>query len=146
MEGAILKSLISELLGIDDMLLVIDSGGAVAEMYARDIQSTEFSGQWSMIESGDWHMHLDLATVSAVQFVDNADHGHDMMPKVYYARLSAADGTTLVRFYFPNPWLDDSESPTEFQPERLRAFEELRDRYVGKDGITSVELPEQVAG
>ncbi len=34
MEGAILKSLIPELLSVDDMLLVIDSGGAVAEMYA----------------------------------------------------------------------------------------------------------------
>ncbi len=145
MEGAILKKLISELLSVDDMLLVIDSGGAVAEMYARDLHSTDFAGQWSMIESGDWHLHLDLEAVSAVQFVDNADHGHDMMPKVYYARLSAVDGTTLVRFYFPNPWLDDNESPTEFQPERLRAFEEIRDRYAGEDGITSVELPEQVA-
>ena len=146
MEDAIIKKLITELLSIDDMLLVIDSGGAVAEMCARDIHTTDFAGQWAMIESGDWHMHLDLKTVSAVQFVDNADHGHDMMPKVYYARLSSAAGTTLVRFYFPNPWLDESESPTEFQPERLRAFEEIRDRYVGKDGITSVELPEGVAG
>ncbi len=145
MEGAILKKLISELLSVDDMLLVIDSGGAVAEMYARDLHTTDFAGQWSMIESTDWHMHLDLETVSAVQFVENADHGHDMMPKVYYARLSAADGTTLVRFYFPNPWLDDNESPTEFQPERLRAFEEIRDRYASEDGITSVEIPEQVA-
>ena len=56
MEGAILKRLIPELLGIDDMLLVIDSGGAVAEMYARDLHTTDFAGQWSMIESGDWHM------------------------------------------------------------------------------------------
>lgn len=133
-----IKKLITELITSDRMLLVIDSGGAVSEMHARGMTEPEYSGQWATIESRDWHVHLNLATVEGVQFVENSDHGHEVMPKLYYVRLSAADGVTLLRFYFPNPWLDDSEKPTEFQPELLAYFEEFRDRYVGADGIVFV--------
>ena len=43
--------------------------------------------------------------------------------------------------YFPNPWLDDDEKPTEFQPERLKGFEDFRDRYVGENDIEFVRRP-----
>ena len=138
-----LKQLIGELISSDQMLVVIDSGGAVSEMYARGMDKPEFNGQWAMIESKDWHVHLNLATVDGVQFVENSEHGHNFMPKVYYVRVSATDGGTLIRFYFPNPWLDDNESVTEFQPDKLKFFEDFRDRYVGMDSIASVQLPEQ---
>lgn len=133
-----IKRLVSELVTSDRMLLVIDSGGAVSEMHAAGMREPEYKGQWATIESKEWHVHLNLATVDGVQFVENSDHGHEIMPMIYYVRLAAADGVTLVRFYFPNPWLDDDESPTEFQPERLSYFEEFRDRYVGTDGIVFV--------
>ena len=133
-----IKTLVTELVTSDKMLLVIDSGGAVSEMHAIGMPEPEYKGQWATIESKEWHVHLNLATVDGVQFVENSDHGHEIMPKIYYVRLSAADGVTLVRFYFPNPWLDDDENVTEFQPERLRYFEEFRDRYVGKDGVVFV--------
>ena len=48
-----------------------------------------------------------------------------------------------MRLYFPNPYLDDDEKPTDFQPERLQAFETMRDRYVDSDGITYVQRPRQ---
>lgn len=133
-----LKSLITELITSDQMLVVIDSGGAVSEMHARGMPEPEYKGQWATIESRDWHVHLNMATVDGAQFVENSDHGHEVMPKVYYVRLSAADGVTLMRFYFPNPWLDDDERPAEYQPERQLYFEEFRDRYVGTDGIVFV--------
>ena len=32
---------------------------------------------------------------------------------------------------------------TDFQPERLQAFETMRDRYVGSEGVTYVQRPRQ---
>ena len=124
------------------MLVVIDSGGAVSEMNARGMSEPEFKGRWAMIEAEGWHVHLNLATVDGVQFVENADHGHDVMPKVYYVRFSSGDGATLIRFYFPNPWLDDDENPTEFQPDKLKFFKDFQDRYIGSSGIVSVQMPD----
>ena len=140
MNRELIKELIEELLGCKDMLLVIDSGGAVSEMHAPPAIATEYAGRWANIEAGQWHIHLDLDAVKGAQFVENSNHGHEsMMPKLYYLRMSGADEATLLRFYFPNPWLDDDEKPTEFQPEKLRVFEDVCDRYVGRGGVVFVE-------
>lgn len=129
-----LKRLISELLRCEGMLLVIDSGGAVSEISLHQAPEVEFDGRWATIEARDWHIHLDLERVSGAQFVENSHHGHEaMMPKLYYARLSDGDGATLLRFYFPNPWLDDAENPAPFQPERLRLFQDFCRRYLPLD-------------
>ena len=140
MDRDLIKGLIEELLGCEEMLLVIDSGGAVSEMHAPPAIATEFDGRWATIEAGEWHVHLDLDRVQGAQFVENSNHGHEsMMPKLYYLRLSGVEEVTLLRFYFPNPWLDDDERPTEFQPERLREFEGFCERYVGRSGVVFVE-------
>ena len=140
MNREVIKELIEELLGCKGMLLVIDSGGAVSEMHAPLEIETEFDGRWATIEAGEWHVHLDLDAVRGAQFVENSNHGHEsMMPKLYYLRMSGADEATLLRFYFPNPWLDDDERPTGFQPEQLRLFEDFCDRFVGRDGVVFVE-------
>ena len=131
----ILVQLISDLVAARNMLVVIDSHGAVAEMQTGEMGKPEFHDQWAMLKSKDWHVHLDLGQVVETQFVDAEDRMHDDIPRLFYVRLSDADGNTLIRFYFPNPWLDENEKATEFQPEKLRLFEEFRDRFVGMPGI-----------
>ncbi len=138
-----LNRLISELLRVDGMMLVIDSGGAVSEMSLQQAPEVEFDGRWATIEASDWHIHLDLERVCGAQFVENSHHGHEAMPKLFYVRLSDGDGATLLRFYFPNPWLDDAENPASFQPERLRLFQDFRRRYLSQDdGIVFVQRTE----
>ena len=54
----------------------------------------------------------------------------------YYIRFSndtSDKEETLVRSYFPNPYLDADFNRTELQPEKLRAFEKMRDQYVGRE-------------
>ena len=131
----ILVQLISDLIAARNMLIVIDSHGAVAEMHTREMEKPELHDQWAMLKSKDWHVHLDLRQVDETQFVEAEDRMHDDIPKLYYVRFSDVDGNTLIRFYFPNPWLDENEKATEFQPEKLRLFEEFRDRFVGIPGI-----------
>ena len=141
MEAKILERLICELTATNQMLVVIDSGGAVAEMKATGMSEPEFKDGWAMLESADWHVHLDMGYVHGVQFVEADDKLHDF-PRLYYVRFSDARENTLIRFYFPNPWLDEYENPAEFQPEKLRFFESFRDRYVSDGGIVFVRRSE----
>ena len=137
LDGAVLEKLIAEMVTADHMLVVIDSGDAVSEMSAGGSTLPNFKNGWATIEAEGWHVHLKLESVDGVQFVEAEDHGHDIS-RLYYLRLSDAEGGTLLRFYFPNPWLDGDEKPTAFQPEKLAAFEAVKDRYVGEPGIVFV--------
>ena len=82
-------------------------------------------------------MHLNLPRVTAVQFVEAEDHG--VVPFLYYVRLSDVEEQTVLRLYFPNPYLDNDENVVDFQPERLKLFEQMRDRYVGNSEIIYVK-------
>lgn len=143
MEQDAVRRLVSELLSVEGMMVVMDSGGAVSEMNLHAAPDIEFEGRWATIEARDWHIHLDLRQVAGAQFVENSHHGHKGIPKLYYARLSDGSGDTLLRFYFPNPWLDADEKPTPFQPDRLRAFEAFRARYAAIDGVALVRRTAQ---
>ena len=134
---SIVKRLLEELLSLEGMLVVVDSGGAVAELHPAAGMKPEFEDEWAMLEAGAWHVHLNLRKIDGVQFVEAEDNLHSF-PKLYYVRMSDAEGGTTIRFYFPNPWLDDDERPTDFQPEKLRLFEGVRDRYVGTGGVVFV--------
>ena len=110
---------------------------------SKGIKEPEVSGKYVTIEADNWHFHLALDDVTGIQFVEAESHG-DMHS--YYVRFSGPGyEDTLVRSYFPNPNLDDDEKRTEFQPEKLKAFEEFRDRYVGREGIEFVKRPQQAS-
>ena len=55
MDRDVIRGLIGELVARDGMLLVIDSGGAVAEMHTPPVISAEFDDRWATIEAGEWH-------------------------------------------------------------------------------------------
>ena len=137
MDSSTIKRLLEELLTLKGMLVVVDSGGAVAELYPPAGMKPDFEDDWAMLEAGSWHVHLNLPKIDGVQFVEAEDNFHSF-PKLYYVRMSDEDGGTTIRFYFPNPWLNDEERPTDFQPEKLRLFEGVRDRYVGSGGVVFV--------
>ncbi len=138
MQNSLLEQLVAELVATDGIMLVMDSAGAVSEMHLLEVAAPWFDRGWATIEAAGWHVHMNLEAVEGVQFVEADDRMHEGIAKLYYVRFSGGNQDTLIRFYFPNPWLDDSEKPTEFQPERLKAFEDFRDRYVGEKNIEFV--------
>ena len=139
-----LEPLLLELASIDRMLWVIGGSGAVTENLATEIEEPTFDDGYCTVEAEGWHLHLKLDSVAGVQFVEAEDHGK--VPNLYYVRFSDAEEETLVRVYFPNPYLDDNENATDFQPEKLKAFEDIRDRYVGKERIVFAKRPKQASG
>ena len=128
--------LLNELATNEEMMWVVGAGEVVSENHAHGIKEPEIHNGWATIEADNWHFHLKMENVDGIQFVEANSHGN---MKSYYVRFSRNWEETLVRCYFPNPRLDEDEKRTEFQPEKLRAFEEMRDRYVGREGIVFVE-------
>ena len=127
----------------DKMMWVVGGTGVVSENNSKGIKEPEVSGNNITVEAENWHFHLELDKITAIQFVEAESHG-DLMS--YYVRFSNdGDGKeeTLVRSYFPNPYLGDDFERTELQPEKLEAFEKMRDEYVGREGIVFVKRPKQ---
>ena len=135
--------LLRELTKDDKKMWVIGGSRVSSENSSKGIKEPEVSGKYVTIEADNWHFHLALDDVTGIQFVEAESHG-DM--RSYYVRFSGPEyEDTLVRSYFPNPNLDDAEGRTEFQPEKLKAFEEFRERYVGREGIVFVKRPRQTS-
>ena len=127
----------------DQMMWVVGGAGVVSENDSKGIKEPEVSGDYVTMEADNWHFHLGLESITAIQFVEAESHG-DLMS--YYVRFSN-DGDdreeTLVRSYFPSPYLGNDFERTELQPEKLKAFEMMRDEYVGREGIVFVKRPKQ---
>ena len=134
------EPLIRDLMKVGGMMVVVGGKGAVGELYVSPEKEPEFDGAYATLWGDHWHVHLNLDQIAEAQFVEAEDHG---VPFLYYLRFSDSEGETIVRAYFPNPYLDDQENVVEFQPERLKLFEEMRDRYVGQEGISFVKRPRQ---
>ena len=139
----ITMELLRELTQDDKKMWVIGGSKVSSENSSKGIKEPEVSGKYVTIEADNWHCHLDLDLVTGIQFVVAESHG-DMHS--YYVRFSGPEfENTLVRTYFPNPSLDNNEKRVDFQPEKVTAFEEFRDRYVGREGIVFVERPRQTS-
>jgi len=139
----ITMEILRELTQDDKKMWVIGGSKVSSENSSKGIKEPEVSGKYVTIEADNWHCHLDLDLVTGIQFVVAESHG-DMHS--YYVRFSGPEfEDTLVRTYFPNPSLDDNEKRVDFQPEKVKAFEEFRDRYVGREGIVFVERPRQTS-
>ena len=139
----ITMEILRELTQDDKKMWVIGGSKVSSENSSKGIKEPEVSDKYVTIEADNWHCHLDLDLVTGIQFVVAESHG-DMHS--YYVRFSGPEfEDTLIRTYFPNPSLDDNEKRVDFQPEKVKAFEEFRDRYVGREGIVFVERPRQTS-
>ncbi len=135
--------LLRELAKDDEMMWVVGGGEVVSENNSKGIKEPELSGNYITLEADNWHFHVGLDKITGIQFVEAESHG-DLLS--YYVRFSNAKEETLLRSYFPNPYLDTDFNRTELQPEKLKAFEEFRDRYVNREGIVFVRRPRQSVG
>jgi len=127
--------LLRELAQNDKVLWVVGGSGVVSENNSKGIKEPEVSGNYVTMTADNWHFHLGLDSITGIQFVEAESH-RDFLS--YYVRFSDAQEETLVRGYFPNPYLDEDLNRTELQPNKLKAFHDFRDRYLGREGIVYV--------
>ncbi len=124
--------LIRELAKTNQMMWVVGGGEVVSENNSEGIKDPELSDGYLTVEADNWHFHLGMDKITGIQFVEAESHG-DLLS--YYVRFSDAREETLLRGYFPNPYLDEDYKRIDLQPEKLKAFNDMRDKYVGRDGV-----------
>ena len=105
--------LLRELAKDDGILWVVGGGEVVSENNSKGIKEPELSGDYITMEADNWHFHLGLNKISGIQFVVAESHG-DLLS--YYVRFSGDEEDTMLRGYFPNPYLD-----SDFQTDRASA-------------------------
>ena len=132
--------LIRELAKDDSMMWVVGGADVVSENNSKGITEPEFHNGYVTVQADNWHFHVGINKVAGIQFVEAESHP-DLTS--YYVRFSDSDEGTLLRAYFPNPYLDDNYQRVEFQPEKFKIFQEMRDQYVDRDGIVFVRRPSQ---
>lgn len=132
--------LVKELAKDEKIMWVVGGGEVVSENDSKGIKEPEYHDGFVTVEADNWHFHLKIDDVTGVQFVEAESHG-DLLS--YYVRFSNVKEETLLRGYFPNPYLGNDFQRTELQQEKLKVFEAMRDRYVGRDGIVFVHRPKQ---
>ena len=137
--------LLQELAKNDKMMWVVGGGDVVSENDSKGIKEPEVSGNYITMEADNWHFHLGLDKITGIQFVEAESHGDLVSYYIRFSNDSEAKEDTLVRSYFPNPYLDVDFNRTELQADRLKVFEEMRDQYVGREGIVFVRRPRQPA-
>ena len=138
-----LEKILTDLSTRPGMLWVVGGGSVVSENGPKGMKEPTFDEGYATIEGDNWHFHLKTDSVTGVQFVEAEDHG---IPFLYYVRFSDPQEETLLRVYFPNPYLDEDEKPTEFQPDRLKTFEEVRDKHVNQEDVVFVQRTRQTSG
>ena len=135
--------LLQELAKSDKMMWVVGGGEVVSENDSKGIKEPEVSGKYITMEADNWHFHLGLDNITGIQFVVAESHGDLLSYYIRFSNDSEGKEDTLVRSYFPNPYLDADFNRTELQADRLKAFEDMRDQYVGREGIVFVRRPRQ---
>ncbi len=135
--------LIQQLAKDERVMWVVGGGNVVSENNSKGIKEPELSGGYLTVEADNWHFHVPVDKVTGIQFVEAESHG-DLLS--YYVRFSGDNEETMLRGYFPNPYLDDNNKRTELQPEKLKEFNDMRDKYVGRDGIIFVHRAAQGSG
>ena len=68
----------------DKMMWVVGGAGVVSENNSKGIKEPEVSDGSVTMEADNWHFHLELESVTAIQFVEAESHG-DLMS--YYVRF-----------------------------------------------------------
>ncbi len=130
--------IIRELTKDEAVMWVVGHGDVVSENDSKGIKEPEVEGGYMTVEADNWHFHIGVNQITGVQFVEAESHD-DLMS--YYVRFSNEKEETMLRGYFPNPNLDSEHKRTEFQPEKYRAFEEMRDRFIDGETIVFVKRP-----
>jgi len=125
MDVRALRELLETLVADESMLFVTGPPEAIAECTVHP-GTIELSvdGRWVTIEDAAWHIHVDARQLAGVKFRRVPDV-HDRRREAFYVSFKTADGETLFRAFFTEPYDDAGRLRTE----RVAAFEGARDRF-----------------
>lgn len=118
-----LHQLLSALSKTSPLICTVSRDGVVSELFLDGApQKVEFSNSWATVEFSGWHIHVNLAHVGQVRFVEAQTHD-DMMSA--FVSLDDAEGKAILRFYFPHA----SHTHKQYTKEELALFGRFKEQY-----------------
>ncbi len=140
-----IERLLTDLTTLPGLVWIVGPGPVVSENTPKGIKPPRIKDGVATIEAESWHFHLPLKSVTGVEFIEQEGGFDGRAPRTYLVRFNGEGGASPLRCYFPSPWQDDAGQPSALQRHKLAAFEGLRDRHAGQDGITFVRKVKQPA-
>ena len=124
-----LKDLLSDIVKIEDILLIVRTGGAIAEMRSNSLNLRQ-KDNWITIgdNDGPCHMHVDTNTVVKAQFVKEQKETKTS----YSIRFFDDKGEKIMSAVFSKMY-DDMMN---IKQDRLKLYDELYLKYGSKETIT----------
>ena len=124
-----LKDLLSDLVQIDNILLIVRTGGAITEMRSNSLNLRQ-KDNWITIgnNDGSCHMHVDANTVAKAQFVKEQKENKTS----YSIRFFDNKGEKLMSAVFSKMY-DDMMN---IKQDRIKMYDDLFRKYGSKETIT----------
>ena len=119
---------LSDIVKIDDILLIVRTGGAITEMRSNSLNLRQ-KDNWITIgdNDGPCHMHVDSSSVSKAQFVEEQKENRIS----YSIRFYDKEGQKLLSAVFSKMY-DDKMN---IKLERKKLYDELFQKYGSKETI-----------
>ncbi len=121
----LLAGLISDILKVPDVLFVVKSGAAVAEIRG-DLLNLSYKNDWITVGDNDGpaHMHIHMTGVSSARFV------RETKPKrtSYSVQLVDDSGERILAAFFTKMY----DSEMNLRPDRVLAYESLEEEWGGR--------------
>lgn len=124
-----IKDLLSDIVKIDDILLIVRTGGAITEMRSNSLNLRQ-KDNWITIgdNDGPCHMHVDSNKVAKVQFVKEQKENRTSCS----IRFFDNEGEKIMSAVFSKMY-DDSMN---INLDRINLYDSLFQKYGSKDTIT----------
>jgi len=124
-----LKDLLSDIVKINDVLLIVRTGGAITEMRSNSLNLRQ-KDNWITIgdNDGPCHMHVDTNTVERAQFVKEQKENRTS----YSIRFFDKEGEKIMSAVFSKMYDDNMN----IKLERVKLYDGLFQKYGSKETIT----------
>ena len=124
-----LKDLLSDIVKINDALLIVRTGGAITEMRSNSLNLRQ-KDNWITIgdNAGPCHMHVDTNTVERAQFVKEQKENRTS----YSIRFFDKEGEKIMSAVFSKMY-DDTMN---IKLDRVKLYDGLFQKYGSKETIT----------
>lgn len=134
-----LFTLVRELIDTGKVRFTFHTGGSVGSIKTTLGEAVKIrqSDEWIAAETEHWRLQIRKPTVAAVWFVEETSGA---IPVGHSLRFVDQSGNSLVRAYFPSPYLDDVRNVVPFREGPLDLFREFFERYGRRPGVRHVQI------
>lgn len=123
-----LKDLLSDIIKINNILLIVRTEGAITEMRSNSLNLRQ-KDNWITIgdNDGPCHMHVDTNVISKAQFINEQKENRTS----YSIRFFDKGGTKIMSAVFSKMY-DDAMN---VKPDRLKIYDDIFQKYGSRETI-----------